>query len=211
MNLMFSVQKLLGKEDKFFTLLEASAEEARASVQTLVKLVKTPNDTGLLEQFGQARQGGKQIHAAISDAVYATFVTALEREDIEALSYALYRIPKTAEKLAHRLVVAPPQVKSVDFSVQIGLLDQATRTLSEMVRSLRRADLEGTKALNEKLQLIENEADKAMTALYKDLYNTPRDHLAALALKDLHELLEKMIDRCRDAGHVIAQIVLKNS
>ena len=38
---MFSLQKLLGKEDKFFTLLEASAEEARASVQALVKLSKS--------------------------------------------------------------------------------------------------------------------------------------------------------------------------
>jgi uncharacterized protein Yka (UPF0111/DUF47 family) len=30
-------------------------------------------------------------------------------------------------------------------------------------------------------------------------------------LKDLYELLEKIIDRCRDVGNVISQIVLKNS
>jgi uncharacterized protein len=30
-------------------------------------------------------------------------------------------------------------------------------------------------------------------------------------LRDLFELLEKLIDRCRDAGNVIFQIVLKNS
>ncbi|PYM09779.1 MAG: pit accessory protein, partial [Verrucomicrobia bacterium] len=32
-----------------------------------------------------------------------------------------------------------------------------------------------------------------------------------IALKDLYELLEKVIDRCRDAGNVINHIVLKNS
>jgi uncharacterized protein Yka (UPF0111/DUF47 family) len=32
-----------------------------------------------------------------------------------------------------------------------------------------------------------------------------------LLLKDLFELLEKAIDRCRDAGNVAYQIVLKNS
>ena len=37
---MFSLQRLLGKEDKFFGLLEASAEEARTSVQALVRLSK---------------------------------------------------------------------------------------------------------------------------------------------------------------------------
>ena len=37
---MFSLQKLLGKEDKFYGLLEASAEEARTSVQALVQISK---------------------------------------------------------------------------------------------------------------------------------------------------------------------------
>ena len=32
-----------------------------------------------------------------------------------------------------------------------------------------------------------------------------------LLLKDLFELLEKAIDRCRDAGNVTYEIVLKNS
>jgi hypothetical protein len=32
-----------------------------------------------------------------------------------------------------------------------------------------------------------------------------------VVIKDLYELMEKVIDRCRDAGNVILQIVLKNS
>ena len=113
---MFSLQKLLGKEDKFFDLLEASAEEARASVQALVKLARNPDQTTLLYEFIQARRKEKQIRAQISEAVYTTFVTALEREDIENLSHALYRIPKTVEKFGERLLLTPQHVKDVDFS-----------------------------------------------------------------------------------------------
>src|ERR1700710_3034028 len=89
---MFSLQRLLGKEDLFFDLLEASAEEARTSVQALVKLNKNPEQTTLLYEFIQARRKEKQIRAKITEAVYNTFVTALEREDIEDLSHAIYRI-----------------------------------------------------------------------------------------------------------------------
>jgi hypothetical protein len=32
-----------------------------------------------------------------------------------------------------------------------------------------------------------------------------------IVLRDLFELLEKVIDRCRDAGNVIFRIVLKSS
>jgi uncharacterized protein Yka (UPF0111/DUF47 family) len=58
---------------------------------------------------------------------------------------------------------------------------------------------------------LESEADKHMMTLYKDLFSGKHDPIQVVALKDLYELLEKVIDRCRDAGNVIAHIVLKNS
>src|SRR4051812_10414121 len=135
---MFSLQKLLGKEDKFFDLLEASAEEARASVQALIKLTRTPDQTALMYEFIQSRRKEKQISAEIREAVYNTFVTALEREDIENLSNALYRIPKTVEKLGERILLTPQFVKDLDFSKQINLLEQATDVVPAMVKVLRK-------------------------------------------------------------------------
>src|SRR3954471_10379563 len=95
---MFSLQRLLGKEDKFFSLLEASAQEARTSVQALVKLGQGFDQPVVLDEFAHSRRKDKRITEEISAAVYTTFVTALEREDIEALSNALYKIPKTVDK-----------------------------------------------------------------------------------------------------------------
>ncbi|MDB6064660.1 MAG: hypothetical protein JWR26_868 [Pedosphaera sp.] len=209
---MFSLQKLLGKEDKFFDLLEASAEEARASVQALVKLAKNPEQTTLLYDFIQARRKEKQIRAQISEAVYTTFVTALEREDIENLSHALYRIPKTVEKFGERLLLTPKQAEGADFSKQITLLAQATDIVLEMIKSLRRgANLEKMKALNDKLQYLEGEADKAVMELLRELLTGNHDPIKVIVVKDLYELLEKVVDRCRDVGNIISHIVLKNS
>jgi uncharacterized protein Yka (UPF0111/DUF47 family) len=209
---MFSLQKLLGNEDKFFNLLEASAEEARTSVQTLVQLIRNPDRTNLLYEFVQARRKEKQIHAEITEAVYTTFVTALEREDIENLSRALYRIPKTAEKFGERLLLTPQLVQGEDFSKQIGLLEQATETTVAMVKSLRKgANLELIKTLNDKLQYLEGEADKIIIDLLSALFNGGHEPIKVIVLKDLYELLERVIDRCRDVGNIISQIVLKNS
>jgi len=209
---MFSLQRLLGKEDKFFTLLEASAEEARTSVQALVKLSQDVDRPVPLDEFSYSRRKDKKITREISAAVYTTFVTALEREDIEDLSNALYKIPKTVEKVSERILVAPHFVRGIDFSKQISLLERATEIVVELVRSLRDGmDLEKVKELNDKLQFLEGEADKHMMALYKDLFSGKHEPLQVIALKDLYELLEKIIDRCRDAGNVIAHIALKNS
>jgi len=209
---MFSLQRLLGKEDMFFELLEASAQEAHNSVQTLVKLWKTLDHPNALDEFATARRKDKQITKKITEAVYTTFVTALEREDIEELSNALYKIPKTVEKFGERALLAPQHVQGGDFSQQIGLLSKAGRTVLQMVKSLRNGvNLDEIRSLNDELQQIEGEADNAITTLFKDLFSGKHDPIKVIVLKDLYELLEKIIDRCRDAGNVISHIVLKNS
>jgi len=209
---MFSLQKLLGKEDKFFSLLEASAQEARTSVQALVKLSKAFEQPVILDDFVHSRRKDKEITKEISNAVYTTFITAIEREDIEDLSNALYKIPKTVEKFCERVLLAPQYVRGVDFSTQISLLERATDVVCDMVETLRKGmDLERIKDLNDKLQYLEGEADKQMLAIYKTLFAGQPDPIQVMVLKDLYELLEKVIDRCRDVGNILSHIVLKNS
>jgi uncharacterized protein Yka (UPF0111/DUF47 family) len=159
-----------------------------------------------------ARRKDKEITVQIRNAVYTTFVTALEREDIEALALVLYRIPKTVEKFGERILLAPQQVRGVDFSQQIGLLEHATECVVNLVKCLRAGiNLDEVKKWNDRLQQVEGEADKAIMELYRDLFSGRHDALKVIVLKDLYELLEKIIDRCRDVGNVISQIVLKNS
>ena len=59
--------------------------------------------------------------------------------------------------------------------------------------------------------LLEGEADKVLVEMLRGLYATHLDTVRVVFLKDIYELLEKVADRCRDAGNVINQIVLKNS
>jgi hypothetical protein len=139
-------------------------------------------------------------------------VTALEREDIEALSTRLYKIPKTIEKIAERIMIAPQLVEGVTLGRQVVSLGKATDTVLQMIQELRGGThLESIKECNDKLQAIEGEADKTMNELLRDLYNGSYPSMKVIFLKDLYELLEKVVDRCRDAGNVINHIVLKNS
>jgi len=209
---MFSLQTIFGKGDRFYSLLEASSEEARSSVQALVKIIKAKSPDCSLEDFVMSRRKEKRIAEQISEELVNTFVTALDREDIEALSNALYKIPKTAEKFAERFILGAARLGDIDFTRHVAMLEQATETLAAMVKQLRQGyDLEKMKELNDRLQYIEGEADKLILNLYRDLYSGKHDGVKVVMLKDLYDLLEKVIDRCRDAGNVIFNIILKNS
>jgi hypothetical protein len=208
---MFSLKKLMGGEEVFFELLEKSGQEARESVQLLVRLLAKP-EAASLDEFALLRKKDKRITEEISERLTTTFVTPFEREDIEALSNALYKIPKTLEKFGERLLLCPDRVRRTDFSRQADLLQRAADVVQLMVTELRSSpDLEKVKEQNDRLQYLEGEADKLMIDLLRDLYAGEKDAVSVIALKDLYDLLEKVIDRCRDAGNVIFHIVLKNS
>lgn len=209
---MFSLQTIFGKGDKFYGLLEASAESARSSTSALIELLSTPATQQSLEKFKQARRREKDLFAQISEALVNTFVTVLDREDIEDLSSALYKIPKVVEKFAERYTVALGRIGDVDFAGRAEMLEQACEVLEQMVRLLRKGmDLDEIKKLNDQLQTIEAEADREILELYRDAYANETDPIRYLVKMDLFEILEKAIDRCRDAGNVVYHIALKNS
>jgi len=207
------LKKLLGYDDTFFNLLEASAIEAQGSVALLVHMLKSSEGIQSLDEFIHARRKDKQITQEITEQLCRTFVTPLEREDIEALSLALYKIPKTAEKFGEKYLLCRDHVvDAADFARHIRLLEQTTSTLLDMVKKLRtRSHLDTMKDLNIRMNTLEGEADKLMLELMKGLYSGSYEPLKVIVLLDLYETLEEIIDRCRDAGNVIFQIVLKYS
>ena len=209
---MISFQKIFGKSDVFYDLLESSASHARQSVQSLHKLLSDPAAPQNLDAFIAARREDKKITQQIDEALCKTFVTELEREDIESLANALYKIPKTVEKIAERLLICSERLVGVDFSRQVKFMDAAAEVVLTMVVELRKKmHLERVKDLNDKIQQVEGEADKLMIDCLKMLYTAEKDAVMVVILKDLYDLMEKVVDRCRDAGNVVAHIVLKNS
>ena len=81
-----------------------------------------------------------------------------------------------------------------------------------MVHELpHKVGLDRVQEQNYRLQQYEGEADKLMHDLLCELYDGKYSALEMIATRDLLELLEKVIDRYRDAGNVVFQTVLKNS
>jgi uncharacterized protein Yka (UPF0111/DUF47 family) len=209
---MFSIQQLFSKSDRFQGLLEAAAQESHESVRLVIELMKSPRNTQNLDDLILARRKEKKISEQISNELVKTFITGLEREDIEALARGLFRIPKAAEKLAERLVMAGHHLDGIDFSKQADMMTKATDAIREMIKQLRNMeDMEKLKTYNDRLQLVEVEADKYMNELLRDLYGGKYDAIRAIVVRDIYELMEKVVDRCHDTGNVVMHIVLKNS
>lgn len=209
---MFSLQRALGEDDRLLDLLDASAGEACQSVAALKILLEDQSKPPTLEAFEQTRRKDKELMDRLSDLMIRALVVATEREDIEALADSLYKIPKTVEKFAERYIISARQIGDIDFSRQVNLMDRGCTTARQMIRGLREGDsVAELKQLNANMQKIESDADELMLELIAPLYQSDFPKLKALIAKDLFELNEKVVDRCRDAGSVIVRVALKNS
>ena len=210
---MFSLQKFFAKDDRLFDLLEAGAQACCESVQALKQMMRAPASDHSLDQFVAVRRKDKQINKEINELLARSSVTSLDPEDIESIARTLYKIPKTVQKIAERIMICPRDiVKDQTLHDQIRFLEQATEIVMKMVRLLRSgASLVAVVDLDARLQYIEGEADKLVTRMLQELYQGQREAKEVIILKDVFELLERAIDRCRDAGSTIFQIVLKIS
>ena len=208
---MFSLQTIFGKGKQFYSLLNEAAVAAHDSTKALYEMLKAPERTPGLEAFKIARQRERVASDKISQALVESFITPIEREDIEALGSALYKIPKQVERFADRYSLARHRLAGIDFAPRAAMLEQAAGVVVEMVKELPSLRLEPMKALNDRLRVLEAEADRLILELHRDIYSGQLDAGEMFLLKEFFEILEKAIDRCREAGVVAYQIALKNS
>ncbi|MEP7184570.1 MAG: pit accessory protein [Rhodanobacter sp.] len=209
---MFSLQTIFGKGDKFYGLLEQSAATVSESAKALHELLTRPEKGSVMAAFTATRAREKELASQISEGLINTFVTALDREDIEALNSALYKIPKTIEKFAERYEIVAERLQGVDFVQRAVVLQRSSEVVVEMIGELRRGlRIDPIKKLQDRLQALESEGDRMLVEAYRTLYVENSDPMRAMLAKDLFELIEKAIDKCRDVGNIVYSIVLKNS
>src|SRR6266705_310077 len=163
---MLSIQKILGHDEKFYDLLEASAEQADSSVHHLVALL--------------AKLEHHDSPASLDEFVHS------RRKDIQALAAALYKIPKTVEKIGERIVIFPAELHGRSFKKHLELLDEAAETVLAMVKELRKGtDVATAREKNARLQTIEGDADKLELELLRDLFHGEYDTKQIIFLRDL--------------------------
>jgi uncharacterized protein Yka (UPF0111/DUF47 family) len=208
---MFSLQTLFGSGDKVLKSLTASAEEGMRSASALKQLLNDGPGKHDLAPFADSRAKSKTITQEIREMALKSAPPTIEREEIAALSNILYKIPKSIEKFAERYVLNAVNQVEIKFDSQARILEEAVGIVLAMCQSLQSHSFARVVQQNTRLHQIEGDADKLMLDELRRLYSGRFEPVVAMGLKDLYEILEKAIDQCRDAGNLVAQVVLKNS
>jgi uncharacterized protein len=209
---MLSIPTYLCGTDTFSQLFEASADEIRKSALVLSDLVTSSPREFDWETISRIGEKVEQINEKIAALLCRSFITPFEWQDLEALAIALERISKTIHKLSRQILSSRPYLPADFLGPRAEIPMEATGVVQGMVCQLwRQPHLSLIKKENDCLYSLEDEADKLVSEMLRNLYSGKYEVLQVIILGDLFQLWEKVIDHCRDAGDVMYRIVLKNS
>jgi len=212
---MSFLANLLPSEDKFHVLMRSMSSSAQASVLLLKQFTETDIGSGrdkIGRDIAHVRGESKELVARVAREVSLSFITPFDREDIQAFCEHLYKIPKTVDKIRERLELHDIASENGDFTRQIDLIVQEAAAMEEIVEALTHRRTQ--KTIVDKvahLHTLEADGDEVLSDLLKNLFKGNRDVRDLILRKDIYDMLEKVLDRYRDAAGVALQIILKHT
>ncbi len=211
---MSFLTRLLPSEDKFYVLMRALNTQAEKSALLLREFIAAdgPARDDVGRRIATAKAEAKALSEKITREVSLSFITPFDREDIQEFCTHLYKIPKTIDKIRERLELHAIKSDGAGFGRQVDLIVQEAVAMQDIVEALTRKG--GEKAIVEKVNVLhdlETRGDEVLGELLKQLFQDTQDARALILKKDIYDMLEKVLDRYRDASAVALQIVLKHS
>ena len=199
-----------------------AAEDYLSSLGQMTTLIREAADT-LAAMFGDKCSEGERYAAHIKTIEHAcdeishkistqlsrSFITAIDREDIHALTTALDDVVDFIDALASAVVMYGVQEHTPFTQLFAGVIQQMSLELDLLVPAIDRPKDISKRLL--RLHELEKEGDEIYRKAVGDLFRGTMDVQAIIVWKDLYENLEATIDRSQHVGDLVERIVIKNT
>jgi hypothetical protein len=206
------VRWLLPREDQFFRIMEsqaAVAREAAIALATFGDATVSAEDVRTKVQAIEHR--GDVLSHQLEDALDRTFVTPIDREDIQKLSSELDDVIDLMNHAARSFSLFDVAAPSDAMRAQMKLLIEATACLEATVPLLGQSKFEQLRDKARELKAMEKDGDTAFRAAIAELFRDPTiDAKQLLKQKELLEVLESALDRCEDVAELLAHLAVKH-
>ncbi|HET8845808.1 MAG TPA: DUF47 family protein, partial [Ktedonobacteraceae bacterium] len=200
----------------FYDYFQQAAQNAAEAARTLCDLMDQYNDIEqkALRVRNLERQGDEITHK-IFKALFTTFVTPFDREDITDLANRLDDFVDAIEEAARRIRLYRIDQPTEQARRLVQIIDQQATLLASTVPLL-----ESRKQWDKLLQCsidvnrLEGEADEVLDQALAEQFNGVKeldDIVKAIRWGEIYQHLEDAADRAEDIADTLERIVVKNA
>ncbi|MCU0435645.1 MAG: DUF47 family protein [Bacteroidia bacterium] len=207
------LQLLVPKDRKFFPLFQQATENLIKASKVLNEMVTTTvpeKRKELIREIEHLEHTGDNITHMIFNELSRNFITPFDREDIHALASAiddvLDFIHGSSKRIElYRMDTLPDAVVNLAEIILKGSIE-----LNVAVVNLKNMkDVTAIKEACVKINSLENEADDVFNRSIAALFETEKDAIQIIKIKELLSALETATDKCEDAANTIQSILIK--
>ena len=201
---------LVPRDRVFFDLFNQAGQNTLRAAQLLQQMLEGwPDEQGLAREILLAEQEGDRITHDIVRRVNSTFVTPLDREDIYSLATQLDDIVDYIEETADFMGLYKIEAPMAQSQAMAKVLVDSCVQLAGALKNLR-----GFKDLDHywiEIHRLENDGDRLVRDAVASLFANGIDPMVVIRWKDIFAVLERAIDACETAAHILEGIVIKNA
>ncbi|MEO8878717.1 MAG: DUF47 family protein [Polyangiaceae bacterium] len=210
MDLQGIVRWFLPREDHFFTFLEKQAVIAHEAAQVLASS-KTQDVKAVRHQVQELEHDGDKIVHEVEEALARTFVTPIDREDLQRLSSELDTVLDLTNGAARSCDLFGVTKPTEPMLALMGVLVECTTVLVSALPKLRTHDYAGLIEETRTLKKLEKDGDAIFREAVSLLFRDPAiDAKVLLREKAVLEDLENAVDHCDQVAGTLAQLAVKH-
>lgn len=152
----------------------------------------------------------EEISDRLRTALFSTFVTPMDREDIHNLNKTLLSIVEHVTSAARRFDMYHVNTVEADVFPLTQVLGQCVKEVALIMSKLENMNaLEKFTPHIDRLHVLEKEGDQIYRGAVKKLFADPSDPVHIIKWKDIYERLENAIDKCNSTGNILMGTILK--
>jgi hypothetical protein len=205
-----ALPSLVPKDKVFFDLFNQAGQNTLRAAKLLQEMLEHwPDERGLQREILLAEQEGDKITHDIIQRVQTTFVTPLDGEDIYSLATQLDDIVDYIDETADFLGLYKIEARMEQSLAMAGVLVQACEQLAAALEQLR--GFKGLEPYWIEIHRLENDGDRLYRDAVASLFANGIDPMVVIRWKDIFTVLERAVDACETAAHIIEGIVIKNA
>ena len=201
-------------ENKFFSFFEDGAEVSELSSQLFYQIVNSnlqQREDYLIHAKTYKRRAAEALEGSLG-LFNATFITPIDREDIQLISTNLYKSTKVILKACVNLRIYKIDSYNDIVKQQAETLIKSAEELRKIIGLLKRnAPLKEVTACSYRIKDIENHGDEILFAATEEIFSGRYDALAVLKLRDIYKGIENALDICSVISDIVLNIALKHS
>lgn len=204
---------IMPPEDKmFFTLFQDSAEICKKSAALYDDILVNGLTPDRKESAFKNKKKSKLSFKLTLKQLNKSFITPLEREDIQYIAVQLRKINKRIIKACLNLEVYRLSEYTEEMKEQALTLVKATEQLSIILTKFKKvSDVEEITKANIAMKELESHGDEVHYKAMSDLFSGKYDALTVIKLRDMYKEIENALDACFNVSDAILNVVLKQS